>query len=347
MHHLKNFSLLSRVLISFIAATSLTSIASKALAADEVNVYSYRQPFLTDPLFDAFTATTGIKVNTVFAKKGLLERLENEGRNSPADLLLVTNVGRLAGAVNAGVTQVVNSDTLKENIPATYRDPDGHWFGLTNRARIIVTAKERVADGVVTSYEDLAKPELKGRICTRSGKHEYMVELIASIVAHHGEANATDWLRGVKSNLARKPQGNDRAQVKAIAEGQCDVAVINSYYMGAMLSDPEQAGAAQAVNIVFPNQADRGTHMNISGVIMTSAAPNRDNALKLMEYLSSDEAQAIYAMRNHEYPVKPSVERSELVSSWGDFKADALSLTEVAKHRATASKLVDTVNYDG
>lgn len=167
------------------------------------------------------------------------------------------------------------------------------------------------------------------------------------MVAHHGEADATAWLTGVKSNLARKPQGNDRAQVKAIAEGQCDVAVINSYYMGAMLSDPEQADAAKTVNIVFPNQGDRGTHMNISGVIMTSAAPNRDNALKLIEYLSSDEAQAIYAKRNHEYPVKPSVARSDLVSSWGEFKTDELNLTEIAKHRATASKLVDTVNYDG
>ena len=337
----------SRLLISLIAASSLTTLSTNALAAEEVNVYSYRQPFLTDPLFDAVTANTGIKVNTVFAKQGLLERLENEGRNSPADLLLVTNVGRLDGAVQAGVTQAVVSEKLNDNIPDIYRDPDGHWFGLTNRARIIVTAKERVADGVVESYEDLAKPELKGRICTRSGKHEYMVELIASIVAHHGETKANEWLSGVKSNLARKPQGNDRAQVKAIAEGQCDVAVINSYYMGAMLSDPEQAGPAKTVNIVFPNQADRGTHMNISGVIMTSAAPNKDNALKLMEYLASDEAQAIYAERNHEFPVKPSVERSELVSSWGEFKADALSLIEVAKHRATASKLVDTVNYDG
>ena len=347
MHHRKNIALKTRLLISLLAATAFSTVASSTLAAEEVNVYSYRQPFLTDPLFDAFTADTGIKVNTVFAKKGLLERLENEGRNSPADLLLVTNVGRLAGAVKAGVTQAVVSETLNDNIPDIYRDPDGHWFGLTNRARIIVTAKERVAEGVVNSYEDLAKPELKGRICTRSGKHEYMVELIASIVAHRGEAKASDWLRGVKSNLARKPQGNDRAQVKAIAEGQCDVAVINSYYMGAMLSDPEQAGAAKTVNIVFPNQADRGTHMNISGVIMTNAAPNQDNALRLMEYLASDEAQAIYAMRNHEFPVKPSVERSELVSSWGEFKTDDLSLTEVAKHRATASKLVDTVNYDG
>ncbi len=337
----------TRILKCALAALSLTTIAPPVLAADEVNVYSYRQPFLTDPLFDAFTEKTGIAVNTVFAKKGLLERLENEGANSPADLLLVTNVGRLAGAVESGVTQSVDSDVLSENIPQTYRDPEGHWFGLTNRARIIVTSKDRVGAGVLESYEDLAKPELAGRICTRSGKHEYMVELIASIVAHHGEAEARNWLSGVKGNLARKPQGNDRAQVKAIAEGQCDVAIINSYYMGAMLSDPEQEGPAKTVNIVFPNQSGRGTHMNISGVIMTKAAPNREHAVKLLEYLSSDEAQAIYAERNHEFPVKPSVERSELVASWGEFKADTLELTEVAKHRATASKLVDTVDYDG
>jgi len=347
MRHHHNALPLNRILRILVCSSLLSLLASSAYAADEVNVYSYRQPFLTDPLFDAFTQKTGIKVNSVFAKKGLLERLENEGRNSPADLLLVTNVGRLAGAVEAGVTQSVDSDILTNNIPETYRDPEGHWFGLTNRARIIVTAKGRVSNGLVTSYEDLTKAELKGRICTRSGKNGYMVELIASIVAHRGEAEAATWLTGVKENLARKPQGNDRAQVKAIAEGQCDVAVVNSYYMGAMLSDPEQAEAAESVDIVFPNQSDRGTHMNISGVIMTRAAPNRDHAVKLMEYLASDEAQAIYAERNHEYPVKPSVKRSELVSSWGEFNADSLNLTEIARHRATASKLVDTVNYDG
>jgi len=321
--------------------------AAGAQAAGEVNVYSYRQPFLTDPIFDAFTAETGIKVNTVFAKSGLIERLENEGANSPADLVLVANVGTLAAAVDAGVTQSISNQVLTDNIPASYRDVNGHWFGLTSRARVVVTAKERVAAGLIETYADLAKPELKGRICTRSGKHDYMVELIASIIAHEGESATQAWLEGVKANLARKPQGNDRAQVKAIAQGECDVAIINTYYMGAMMSDPEQQAWADAVNVVFPNQADRGTHMNISGVLLTKASPNRDNAVKLLEFLASDAAQSMYAQNNHEYPIKADVAASELVSSWGTFKKDELPLNDIATYRAQASRMVDAVDYDG
>jgi len=322
-------------------------IAGTARADGEVNVYSFRQPFLTEPMFDAFTAETGIEVNTVFAKEGLIERLENEGRNSPADLVLVADVGNVVAAVDAGVTRSVESGVLEANVPEAYRDPDDHWFGLTNRARVIVTAKERIEPGLVTSYADLARPELEGRVCTRSGKHEYMVALIASVIAHEGAEATGTWLRGVRDNLARKPQGNDRAQVRAIAEGQCDVAVINSYYLGAMENDPEQKPWVDAVDVVFPNQDGRGTHMNISGIVMTAAAPNRDNARRLMEFLASDEAQKLYADVNHEYPVKPDVERSALVASWGDFKADPLPLAEIAKYRGEATRLVDTVDYDG
>lgn len=316
-------------------------------AADEVNVYSYRQPFLTDPVFDAFTEQSGIKVNTVFAKSGLIERLENEGRNSPADLVLVANVGTLAAAVDAQLTQSVDNEILTTNIPESFRDSEGQWFGLTSRARIIATSRDRVAAGLVTSYADLAKEELKGRICTRSGKHGYMVELIASQIAHEGEENTKQWLARVKDNLARKPQGNDRAQVKAISEGECDVAVINSYYMGAMVSDPEQTAWAESVNVVFPDQSGAGTHMNISGAFMTQSAPNQDNAIKLLEFLASDAAQSMYAEMNHEYPIKADVKPSELVSSWGNFRKDELSLNEIATHRAAASRMVDSVDYDG
>ncbi len=322
-------------------------ISTPAIAADEVNVYSYRQPFLIKPMFDQFTKETGIKVNTVFAKKGLVERLQNEGKNSPADLIFTVDVGNLSGAVQSGVTQGVESDTLNRNIPSEFRDTDGHWFGLTNRARIIVTSKERIAEGEVTRYEDLAKPEFAGRICTRSGKHVYMNALISSMIAHHGEADAKAWLTGVKDNLARTPQGNDRAQVKAISEGECDIAIINSYYMGAMQTDEEQFAWADSVNIIFPNQGDRGTHMNIAGMSMTASAPNKDNALKLMEFLSSDLAQAMYAEQNHEYPVNKAVPASGLVRSWGEFNHDPLPLSDVVKHRVTASKLVDEVGYDG
>ena len=328
-------------------AAAALGAAWAAPAAAEVNVYTYRQPFLLEPIIDAFTEETGIEVNTVFAKEGLVERLEAEGANSPADLMIVVDVGNLVAAEEAGVTQAVDSDVLETRIPAEDRDPEGHWFGLTNRARIIVTSKDRVEDGLVTSYADLAKPELEGRVCTRSGKHEYMVALIASQIAHEGEEAARTWLEGVKGNLARKPQGNDRAQVRAIAEGECDVAVINSYYMGVMETDPEQKPYADAVDIVFPDQDGVGTHMNISGVVMTSAAPHREDALAFMEFMVSDEAQRLYAEANHEYPVVAGVEASELVAGWGDFERDVLPLSEIAKYRTDATKLVDRVDYDG
>ncbi len=316
-------------------------------SSDEVNVYSYRKPELVQPLFDAFTNQTGIKVNVISAKKGLIERLRQEGRNSPADVIFTTDIGRLSDATNESLTQPVSSDTLTSNIPEQYRDPDGHWFGLTTRARIIVTSADRMGEAQILDYEDLATPQMEGRICTRSGKHAYMVALTASMLAHHGEAKTSDWLKGLKQNLARKPQGNDRAQVKAIKEGECDVAIINTYYMGKMIEDPEQRAWAEAVNVVFPNQDNRGTHVNISGMALSKSAPNRDAAIKLMEYLSSDEAQRMYAEQNHEYPVKDGVAWSDIVNAWGTFKADEISLSEVAKYRRDASKLVDIVDYDG
>ena len=335
-----------RLCLAMVLTTSAFATTT-AHAAEEVNVYSYRQPFLIKPMFDQFTKETGIKVNTVFAQSGLVERLQNEGRNSPADIIFTVDVGNLNNAVTKGLTQGVDSELLTANVPAAFRDPDGQWYGLTNRARIIVTSKERVSEAEVESYEDLAKPEFAGRICTRSGKHVYMNAFIASMIAHHGEEDARAWLTGVKNNLARKPQGNDRAQVKAIAEGECDIAVINSYYMGAMANDEEQSQWADAVNIVFPNQNDRGTHMNIAGMSMTAAAPNKENAKKLMEFLSGDLAQAMYAEQNYEYPVNPNVAASGLVRSWGEFDIDPLPLSEVIQHRVEASKMVDEVGYDG
>jgi len=268
-----------------VTALVLSVVAvSPAIAAESVNVYSYRQPFLIEPIIESFTKQTGIEVNTVFAKKGLVERLKSEGKNSPADLLLTSNFSNLQAAVAADVTQPVVSETLDANIPAEFRAPDGVWFGLTNRARLIVVSKDRMVETRPESYQDLANTQYKGKICTRSGKHSYMVALTASVIAHSGNDAARDWLSGMKDNLARKPQGNDRAQVKAISQGECDIAIINSYYMGAMLADEEQTAWANSVDLIFPNQADRGTHMNISGVALTKAAPNKENAIKLMEF---------------------------------------------------------------
>ncbi|MFM2367171.1 MAG: hypothetical protein RIR95_1779 [Pseudomonadota bacterium] len=327
-------------------AIALCSVALPAVA-DEVNIYSHRQPELIQPLLDAFTAETGIAVNVAFVDKGMVERLQAEGDRSPADLVLTVDIARLMQIADADLTQAVQSDVLEANVPAEYRDPNDQWFGLTARARIIYASKERVAPGEVTTYEDLASDRWKGRICTRSGLHDYNVALTAAILAHHDAEYTKTWLLGVKANLARKPDGGDRDQVMAIAAGQCDIAVGNTYYMGQMLANPEQKDAAGMVNVVFPVFEAGGTHMNISGVAMTKSAPNKEAALKLMEWLSSDEAQKIYADTNYEFPIKSGVERSELVNSWGAFTPDTLGLAEVAAKRAEALKLIEDVNFDG
>jgi iron(III) transport system substrate-binding protein len=325
---------------------SLSALLQPVEAAEEVNVYSYRQPFLVEPIFDSFTRETGIEVNVVFAKKGLIERLKREGRNSPADLMLTTDIGRLNDLVEGDLVQPAVSDALHANIPAAYREPDGLWFGLTVRARIAVVSEARVSENALLRYEDLADPRWRGRVCSRSGKHVYSVALVASMIAANGDAQTREWLSAVKANLARKPQGNDRGQVKAISEGGCDVALINNYYMGNMLADPEQAVWADSVRIVFPNQADRGTHVNLSGVALTRHAPNKDNAIRLMEFLSDDQAQAIYAEVNYEYPVKPGVPWSPLLESWGRFKIDPIPLSKIAALRRDAVKMVDESGFD-
>ena len=315
--------------------------------AQEINVYSHRQPELIQPLVDAFTAETGITVNVAFVDKGMAERLQAEGDRSPADLVLTVDIARLMQIVDAGVTQAVQSDVLEANIPAELRDPADHWFGLTSRARVVYASKDRVKPGEVTTYEDLASDKWKGRLCTRSGLHDYNIALLGAMIVHHDEAYATTWAEGLKANLAKKPDGGDRDQVKAIAAGECDIALGNTYYMGQMLADPEQKAWADQVNIVFPTFESGGTHLNISGVAMTKSAPNKENALKFMEWLSGDHAQKIYAETNYEFPVKAGVERSELVKSWGDFTADTTPLAEIAAARAAALKIMETVDFDG
>ena len=330
-----------------VAFTLATAAIAGPLSAEEVNVYSHRQPELVQPLFDAFTAATGITVNVAHVDKGLVERLQAEGDRSPADLVMTVDIARLAQVVDAGVTQPVQSDILTANIPAEFRDPGNQWFGLTSRARIVYASNERVKDGEVTTYEDLADPKWKGRICTRPGTHDYNLALMSAMIAHHDEAYAKTWAAGVKANLAHKPEGGDRDQVKSIWAGECDISLGNTYYMGQMVADPEQQEWAKSVRIIFPTFDGAGTHMNVSGVAMTKAAPNRDAALKLMEFLASDEAQSIYAEANHEFPVKPGVARSELVQGWGEFTPDTVNLIDVAKSRPEALKLMEEVNFDG
>ncbi len=324
-------------------------VLSSAASAAEVNLYSERQPFLMSPLLDAFTEATGIAVNMVYIKKGMLERLKAEGINSPADLVLTSDIGNLHNLVEARLLQATQSSVLTDNIPAQYRHPDGLWYGLTTRARVIYAHKERVRPGEISSYEDLADLKFRGRVCTRSGKHYYNVSLLAWIIAVRGEDAAKDWARGVKANLARKPQGNDRAQVRAVYQGECDVALGNTYYMGKMMTnekDPEQKDWAASVNIIFPNQGDSGTHVNISGAGATKSAKNTENAIRLIEFLSGDAAQKIYAEGNFEYPVKVGVALHPLVASWGSFKADTVYLSKIAAHRTRATRIMDEVRFD-
>lgn len=326
-----------------LAALSLTAPAF----AEEVNVYSYRQPELIKPLTDAFTAQTGIAVNVAYLKKGMIERLQAEGKRSPADLVLTVDISRLSAVVAAGLTQPAESDTLNDHVPAQYRDPDGHWYGLTTRARIVYASKDRVAEGEITTYEDLADPKWKGRICTRSGTHAYNIALTSALVHHHGETAAKAWLEGVKANLARKPQGNDRAQVKAIWAGECDIAIGNTYYMGKMLADDDQKEWANSVNVVFPTFEKGGTHVNISGVALTKFAPHKENALKMMEFLTSPKAQEVYAKANFEYPIAAGTQADPLVQSWGAFEADTVNLMTLAANRSNALKLTEQVDFDG
>jgi iron(III) transport system substrate-binding protein len=327
-------------------------LAAAALAlpayCDELNIYSYRQPELIQPLLDAFAAETGITTNVAYVDKGLVERLKAEGRRSPADIILTVDISRLTDAKEAGVTQTVDSEILDGAIPAALRDPEGHWFGLTSRARIIYASKDRVGEGEITTYEDLADPKWAGRICTRSGTHVYTLGLLSAVIEHNGLEAAEGWLKGVKANLAKDPEGNDRAQVKSIWAGECDISLGNTYYMGAMLEDAEQAEWANSVRIEFPTFADNGTsHVNVSGVAMTASAPNRDNAVSFMEFLSSPDAQAIYASVVYEYPASPAAKASELVASWGDFTPDDTNLTAIASHRAQALQMVERVDFDG
>ena len=326
---------------------TLLMLGAAPVFGSEINIYSYRQPFLIQPLTDAFTEQTGIKVNVAYLRKGMIERMKAEGKRSPADVVLTVDISRLAAVVEANLTQPVLNKTLEKNIPTIYRDPDNHWFGLTTRARIIYASKDKVSDGEVTTYENLADPKWKGRICTRSGTNAYTVALTSAIIHHHGAEKAEEWLRSVKNNLARKPQGNDRAQVKAIWAGECDISIGNTYYMGKMLKDPEQKAWADSVRIVFPVFENGGTHVNISGIALAKHSPNKENAVKLMEFLSSPEAQKIYAFANFEYPIAPNAEPAELVKNWGTFTPDDVNLMDLAKLRSTALKLTEIVDFDG
>ncbi|MFL5033027.1 MAG: Fe(3+) ABC transporter substrate-binding protein [Xanthobacteraceae bacterium] len=337
------------ILARVFCAVGLATFAAAATPAhaDEVNLYTYREPGLIKPALDAFTKNTGIRVNTLFAADGLAERIRAEGSNSPADLLIAVDIGRLQQAIDLGVTQPVKSNVLEKAVPAQFRDPQGQWYALTLRSRIIYAAKDRVADQALT-YESLADPKWRGKICIRSGQHPYNTSLIAAYLAKHGEGKTEEWLKGVKANLARRPSGGDREGARDILAAVCDLAVGNSYYVGLMRNakEEEQRKWGAAIKTINPTFDGGGTHVNISGVVMAKNAPNRAGAARLMEFLISDSAQHIFSDLNYEYPVVAEAPVADSVKSFGALRPDTLPLNDVGKNRKAASMLVDKVGFD-
>jgi iron(III) transport system substrate-binding protein len=326
----------------------LMAASSPAFAAGEVNIYSARQEVLIKPLLDQFTAQTGIKVNLVAGSAdALIQRLQSEGINSPADVLLTVDAGNLNRAKEMGLFQPVRSERLEKAVPAAYRDPAGHWFGLSMRARPIMYAKDGVNPADLTTYQDLADPRWKGKVCVRSSSNVYNQSMVAAMIAEQGAPAAEAWARGLVANFARPPQGGDRDQIKALAAGQCAVALVNTYYLGGMLnaSQADERDAAAKVAILWPNQKEHGVHVNVSGAGVTRHAKNRDNALHLLEFLVGEEAQRWYAEANYEYPVRPGTPVSETLASWGTFKADELNLAVLGEHNPEAVRLMDRAGW--
>lgn len=348
----RHFSAPARAIsaLGCIAAALLTASAP-AHAAEEVTLYTTREPGLIQPLISAFTAQSGVKVNTVFVKDGLLERVKAEGARSPADVLMTVDIGNLMDLVDGGVTQPVKSAALDSAIPPNLRGADGQWYALSLRARVLYADKSLP----ITSfrYEDLADPKYKGKVCIRAGQHPYNTALVSAMIAHEGEAKTEQWLRGVKANLARKATGGDRDVARDILGGICDVGLANSYYVGQMKGAKEGTDARKwgdAIKVIkptFANAKSGGTHANISGAAIAKNAPQRANAVKLVEFLVSEPAQALYAEINYEYPVRKGVALDSIIgSSIGELKVDPLPLAQIAQYRKQASALVDKVAFD-
>ncbi len=329
-------------------ALLVSVLATPALGAESINIYSARKEALIKPLLDQYSAETGIEINLVTGKgDALLTRLRSEGRNSPADVLITTDAGRLYRAQEAGVLRPVESELLVTTVPAHLRSGDGEWFGLSVRARALVYSRERVSAEELGTYEDLTDSKWRGRICVRSSSNIYNQSLVAGMLSTRGEADTDAWLDGFVANFSRPPQGGDRDQIKAVAAGQCDVAVVNSYYLGAMVqsSDRAEREAAAEVAIFWPDQEGRGTHVNVSGAGVTAASNNPELALSLIEFLVREESQRWYAETNNEYPVRADVAPSALLASWGEFKADQTDVAELGRLNSAAVMAMDRAGW--
>lgn len=340
---------LNRALMSLFLPMLFLPMAMPAYAdKGELNIYSYRQPKLLKPFLDVYAEETGIEFNVVHAPKGLAQRLQAEGASSPADLVLTTDVSSVAELDALGLLAPLNSETIKQNVPSHLRNDDGTWTALSTRARIVVVSRSRVAEGAIKSLSDLTKDEWKGRICSRKGSHVYNRALLASIIVRDGAEAAEAWAKALVGNLARRPQGNDRAQAKAIFSGECDVALMNTYYLGKMKfnkKNPEQRGWADAISVVFLDQDSHGQHVNIAGGAVVKTAPHHDEAVKFLEWMTGETAQKIYAEVNYEYPVNPNVAPDAEVNSWGQFIADDMPLEAIAKASPEAQMIIDRVNW--
>ncbi|MBM3619977.1 MAG: Fe(3+) ABC transporter substrate-binding protein [Alphaproteobacteria bacterium] len=336
------------VRIAIVAAALLASMVTVPAAAQQLNLYTARHYQTDEKLYDDFTKATGIKINRIDAKEDeIIERIRQEGANSPADVMITVDMGRIWKAEQAGILQPVASTTLERVVPAYLRDTEGRWFGFSARARVLVIAKDRVKPGALKDYEDLAKPEWKGRVCARSGAHIYNLSLLSSMIATLGEAKAEAWAKGVKENLARPPQGGDTDQIKAVAAGQCDVAITNSYYYVRLINSEKANDKAVVAKtaVVFPNQDNRGTHVNVSGGGVAKNAPNREAAVKFLEYLASDPAQLYFANGNNEWPVTEVPVDNKGLASLGNFKRDQINVAELGRNQAKAQAIMDKVGW--
>ncbi|MDP1732084.1 MAG: extracellular solute-binding protein [Devosia sp.] len=339
----KTMRLTAAVLSAVVAGTAAPAFAQST----EVNVYSYREPGLIQPLLDKFSAETGIKANVLFAGDGLLERVAAEGDLSPVDVVLTVDIGNLVGAKEQGLTQPITTPAI-ERVPAEFRDDEDGWVALSLRARVFYVSRDRVTETAL-GYENIAGPEWKGRLCTRPGDHVYNIGLIANRIAAWGADKTREWLTAVRDNLAFAPNGSDRAQVKAILDGTCDLAIANTYYMGLMLTnetEPEQKQWAASARIIYPDADGEGTQVNAAGAFIARHAPNVENANKLIDFLLSAEAQQLYADANYEYPAVTTVRPAELTLSWGELNPSPVPLAEVAAHRGEAAALVDELRFN-
>lgn len=326
----------------------LLAALSPVLLAQEVNIYSAREENLIKPILDRFSAETGIKVNLITGGADeLTTRIEREGINSPADVLLTVDVGRLHRAKEQGILRTINSELLEQRIPAHYRDSENQWFAMSLRARVIMYSKERVSPADLSTYAALADPRWLGKVCVRSSSNIYNQSLVASMISHQGVETTEAWAGGLVANFGRPPQGGDRDQVSAIASGQCDVAIVNTYYLAGMLASTSEddRNTAMQVGVFWPDQMGNGAHVNVSGAGATINAPNAEAAVRLLEFLVSDESQAWYAEANNEFPIRTDINVSETLRSWGTFKADSIALEELGIHNAEAVRLMDRAGW--